>query len=147
MRAESILQVKAKFAKTGASVDSGNSQTNGQSGNTAQGSVSGDSGGIWHPGRRSIRIRNWQPSSGGSSGDGGSASSEISYSVYEAAAFTIANEEVTVSINVDELDILSVAEGQTAAVTLDALEGETFEGTITYVAGTASSGSSSVKYR
>ena len=42
---ESILQVKAKFAKTGASVDSGNSQTNGQSGNTAQGSVSGDSGG------------------------------------------------------------------------------------------------------
>ena len=27
---------------------------------------------------------------------------------------------MTVSINVDELDILSVAEGQTAAVTLDA---------------------------
>ena len=53
---------------------------------------------------------------------------------------------MTVSINVDELDILSVAEGQTAAVTLDALEGETFEGTITYVAGTASSGSSSAKY-
>lgn len=44
MRA-SILQVKAKFAKTGASVDSGNSQTNEQSGNTAQGSVSGDFGG------------------------------------------------------------------------------------------------------
>ena len=53
---------------------------------------------------------------------------------------------MTVSINVDELDILSVAEGQRAAVTLDALDGETFEGTITYVAGTASSGSSSAKY-
>ena len=49
---ESILQVKAKFAKTGASVDSGNSQTNGQSGNTAQGSVSGDSGGNLASGRR-----------------------------------------------------------------------------------------------
>ncbi len=141
---ESFLQVKAKFAKTGASVDSGNSQTNGQSGNTAQGSVSGDSGGNLASGSSGASASGTgSASSGGSSGDGGSASSEISYSVYEAAAFTIAsNEEVTVSINVDELDILSVAEGQTAAVTLDALEGETFEGTITYVAGTASSGSS-----
>lgn len=145
---ESILQVKAKFAKTGASVDSGNSQTNGQSGNTAQGSVSGDSGGNLASGSSGASASGTgSASSGGSSGDGGSASSENSYSVYEAAAFTIAsNEEVTVSINVDELDILSVAEGQTAAVTLDALEGETFEGTITYVAGTASSGSSSAKY-
>ena len=145
---ESFLQVKAKFAKTGASVDSGNSQTNGQSGNTAQGSVSGDSGGNLASGSSGASASGTgSASSGGSSGDGGSASSEISYSVYEAAAFTIAsNEEVTVSINVDELDILSVAEGQTAAVTLDALEGETFEGTITYVAGTASSGSSSAKY-
>ena len=145
---ESILQVKAKFAKTGASVDSGNDQTNGQSGNKAQESASGNVGGNLASGAAGASTSGTgSASSGGSSGDGGSASSEISYSVYEAAAFTIAsNEEVTVSINVDELDILSVAEGQTVAVTLDALEGETFEGTITYVAGTASSGSSSAKY-
>ena len=145
---ESILKVKARFAKTGASVDSGNSQTNGQSGNTAQESASGDVGGNLASGASGSSASGvGSASSVGDSGEGGSASSEELYSAFEAAAFTIAsNEEVTVSINVDELDILSVAEGQRAAVTLDALDGETFEGTITYVAGTASSGSSSAKY-
>lgn len=33
-------------------------------------------------------------------------------------------------INVDELDITSVKTGQTAKITLDAIEGEEFEGTI-----------------
>lgn len=49
-------------------------------------------------------------------------------------------------INVDELDITSVKTGQTAKITLDAIEGEEFEGTITSVSSEASSGSSSAKY-
>ena len=41
-------------------------------------------------------------------------------------------------INVDELDITSVKTGQTAKITLDAIEGEEFEGTITSVSSEAS---------
>lgn len=154
---ESILQVKAKFAKTGAAADTGNGQANGQSGNTTQESASGDggtdedgsaSGGYLAAGAAGTATSgSGSASSGSSSGDGSSNSSENQYSVYEAAAFTIASDkEATVAINVDELDIQSVAEGQTAVVTLDALEGEEFEGTITHVSGTASSGSGSAKY-
>ena len=38
---------------------------------------------------------------------------------------------MTVTIQVDELDILSVREGLRADMTLDALEGQSFEGTVT----------------
>ena len=76
-----------------------------------------------------------------------SSSSGDEYSLYEAAAFSIVNEdEAVVSIQVDELDILSVKEGQTAAITMDAVEDQEFEGTITKVSATASGDSSSAKY-
>lgn len=84
-------------------------------------------------------------SSDSASTDGNSTSTQ--YSAYETAAFSIASDEkATVSINVDELDITSVKEGQTAKITLDAIDGEEFEGTITSVSSEASSGSSSAKY-
>ena len=77
--------------------------------------------------------------------DGNSSSAQ--YSAYETAAFSIASDDkATVSINVDELDITSVKEGQTAKITLDAIDDEEFEGTITSVSSEASSGSSSAKY-
>ena len=83
--------------------------------------------------------------SGGSSSSDSVSASE--YSVCEAAAFSISSpDEAVVSINVDELDILSVEKGQTAVITLDALENQEFEGTITKVSASASSGSSSAKY-
>lgn len=94
-------------------------------------------------------------SSEGTSGSAASSGSVSSvgttgasdYSLYETAAFSIASAtEASVSINVDELDILSVKEGQTATVTLDALDGQEFEGTITEVSNEASSGNSSAKY-
>lgn len=54
-------------------------------------------------------------------------------------AFTaVVSDNVALTVNIDELDILSVREGQQAAVTLDAVEGKTFAGTITKVAETAS---------
>lgn len=78
---------------------------------------------------------------------GSSSSSGDAYNLYEAAAFSIVNEdEAVVSIQVDELDILSVKEGQTAAITMDAVEDQEFEGTITKVSATASGDSSSAKY-
>ena len=61
--------------------------------------------------------------------------------------FTISkNENVLLSVNIDELDILSIQEGQKAAVTLDALEGQEFEGEITKISLTASNSGGVTKY-
>ena len=55
-------------------------------------------------------------------------------------------ETVTVSITVDELDVLSVRTGQTVQVTLDALPGQSFTGVITDVNTTASNDGGNTKY-
>lgn len=44
-----------------------------------------------------------------------------------------ADEKMAVTVSVDELDILSLQEGQTAEVTLDAIGSEVFEGTVTKI--------------
>lgn len=62
-------------------------------------------------------------------------------------AFTIAgNEEMILAISVDELDINSVEKGQQAEVTFDAIEEETFEGTVTKVGNSASASGGVAKY-
>ena len=161
---ESILQIKAKFSKTassegtsgsaaaGAASDgvsaitgstgsqsgTSDSSASGMSGSSASGSASGTAG-SGNAGSASAA------SSGSVSSVGTTGTSD--YSLYETAAFSIASAtEASVSINVDELDILSVKEGQTATVTLDALDGQEFEGTITEVSNEVSSGNSSAKY-
>lgn len=161
---ESILQIKAKFSKTasgegtsgsvaaGAASDgvsaitgstgsqsgTSDSSASGMSGSSAAGSASGTAG-SGNAGSASAA------SSGSVSSVGTTGTSD--YSLYETAAFSIASAtEASVSINVDELDILSVKEGQTATVTLDAVDGQEFEGTITEVSNEASSGNSSAKY-
>lgn len=69
------------------------------------------------------------------------------YDNTEITAFTIASEETMIlSVNVDELDINSVETGQKAEVTMDAIEDETFEGTVTKVGNTASASSGVAKY-
>ncbi|KMZ53338.1 HlyD family efflux transporter periplasmic adaptor subunit [Dorea sp. D27] len=157
---DSILKIKARFAKT-AAPGTDDAKNSGQEGSSASGSATGglsggnagtagaeaagaslgDTSGTGSAGAGSAA------SGGGTSGGDTGTSDSGEYSIYEAAAFTIASgEDMTVSINVDELDILSVEQGQSAAVTLDALDGEEFEGTITNVAQTASSGGSSAKY-
>lgn len=158
---DSILMIKARFAKTAvaqsaddakkdsqdSSSASGSSALGKEGGSTgtaaaqAAGAASGDSYGTGSAGAGSAA------SGGSTSGSGSGTSGGSVYSAYEAAAFTIASgEDATVSIQVDELDILSVEQGQPAAVTLDALDGQEFEGTVTNVSQTASSGSSSAKY-
>lgn len=87
-----------------------------------------------------------QSGSSGSTASAGS-SSEDYYSNYKAVAFTIEKREnATIVASVDELDILSVEEKQTAVITLDALEGEEYEGTVTKVATSATAGNGSTKY-
>lgn len=166
---ESILKIKAQFAKTGkatadssdenqsvdsASQNTGNS-TSENSANAASGSANSNSGTFKLPQVSGESVSAQAKASGGSvsgsSSAGNSASSGSSSSdednVSMTTAFSIASRnQAAVSIQVDEMDINSVKEGQSATITLDALEGETFEGTITNVSSVASSSGNSVKY-
>lgn len=87
-------------------------------------------------------------SSGGSTSSASSGSSESSDSFVETvSAFVIANgDKMVVTMNVDELDILSMKEGLSAEITLDAVEGTVFAGEITSVSGSANSGSGVAQY-
>lgn len=170
---QSVLRIKAKFSKTSSKTEnSNNSNNNSNNNNSNNGNTSGSSVSSETAGSGSGTTGNASGESGNESGtsgsvgssSGGTSSSGTSadasgdtsdsastvtsqYSAYETAAFSIAsNDKATVSINVDELDITSVKTGQTAKITLDAIEGEEFEGTITSVSSEASSGSSSAKY-
>ena len=71
------------------------------------------------------------------------AASASSGSVSETTVLTLSpNDHMTVSVSVDELDILSVQKGQTASVTVDALGDVPISGTVTGIdtTGTASGG-------
>lgn len=73
------------------------------------------------------------------------SSSESETYANDVTAFTLAsNDNMVISVSVDELDINSVAIGQEASITLDAIEDETFTGTVTKVGNSASSSSSGV---
>lgn len=162
---ESILQIKAKFSKTASSEGTSGSAAagaasdgvsaitgstgsqSGTSGSSASGSASGTSGSGNSGSASSGSVNSGSASAASSGSDSSGTTGTFDYSLYETAAFSIASAtEASVSINVDELDILSVKEGQTATVTLDALDGQEFEGTITEVSNEASSGNSSAKY-
>lgn len=163
---ESILQIKAKFSKTssgegtsgsaaagaasnGISSINGNSESS-QSSNSSDevaSSVSGNGGTASVSGGSTGASGSTSATSAGTEESASGTTGTSEYSLYETAAFSIASAtQASVSINVDELDILSVKEGQTATVTLDALDGQEFEGTITEVSSEASSGNSSAKY-
>ncbi len=68
-------------------------------------------------------------------------------SVYTVSKTTLVEitpqDTMTITITIDELDILSLEEGQTAQVTLDAFPGQAFEGEVTAIdfSGTNSGGS------
>ena len=81
-------------------------------------------------------------STGGMSGSfgamGGSTQTETENSYYDLSTVTVASVipqgEVTISITVDELDISLVKTGMEVEVTVNALTGEAFTGTVTEIA-------------
>ena len=83
------------------------------------------------------------------SGSGNTAESQAAKR-YDTTGTTILSitpqETVSVTITVDELDILSVQEGQKASVTLDALTGRSFTGIISEVDITAANEGGNTKY-
>lgn len=76
-----------------------------------------------------------------------SSSAENTNSDSEVTAFTIVSSDTMVlSVNVDELDINSVSQGQQAEITLDAIENENFTGIVTKVGSSAGSSGGVAKY-
>ena len=75
------------------------------------------------------------------SSDNSSSASTISM----VTAFTLSTQgNLSVSVSVDELDINSMSIGQEATVTLDAIENQSFTGTVSSIANTSSSSSGGV---
>ena len=81
---------------------------------------------------------------------GGSTQEEEEFEAYSLAtvevATVIAQEKMTLSIQVDEQDILKLQEGQTAEVAVEALPGQVFTGTITNLGTTGSDNGGSSKF-
>lgn len=88
-------------------------------------------------------------STGTGSSNTGSSSDTAQASQYstDVAAFTMSSDDnMVLSVNVDELDINSVSNGQTAALTFDAIEDKEFEGEVTKVGSSASASGGVAKY-
>ena len=78
---------------------------------------------------------------------GAAAGAASLYSAYETPGFQVApDSDMKLVINIDELDILSVSEGQSAEVELDAMDGELFTGTVTSVSREGVNTGGSTKY-
>ena len=67
---------------------------------------------------------------------------------YRSIGFTIAmGETMMLSVEIDELDILSISKGQEASVTFNAIGGKEYLGVITRISDTSSSTGNSARYR
>ncbi len=94
--------------------------------------------------------------SGGSHTSGSTTSStteeeevepEDLYAISETKMMSLTpRDAVSVTITVDELDILALEEGQEATITLDALQGQTFTGSVTDIDVTGTNSGGSTKY-
>lgn len=119
----------------------GGMQNTGNAGTSGSVSVSGSAGGSSAASRTDTQSASATSASTASSTQG--SDSNIS----DVTAFTLSPDEtMNLSISVDELDILSIAEGQSADITFDALENQTFTGTVTSISGTASVNGGVAKY-
>jgi multidrug efflux pump subunit AcrA (membrane-fusion protein) len=128
-------------------------QAQGNAGKAAANTQNGSSGGTVSGGSVSV---SGGASSGGSAASvqstasttaSQSAAASDSDSSNSVTAFTVSpDESMELAISVDELDILSISEGQSADITFDALEDQTFTGTVTSISNTASVNGGVAKY-
>lgn len=117
----SKMTIEAKFAVTKEDSSKTNEKSQSQA---SQDSTKSNAGSVTKSGSGS------SANVGGGTGTTTSSSDEVGeYGSNETVIVSIAkNDEVQVSIEVDELDILSIEKGQKATVTLDALENQEFTG-------------------
>lgn len=132
-------------------LSSGISSSGNSSGMSSGTASSGSSSGLSSGTASSSGTSSGTVGSGSSSSSGSNVSSEGSSSMinnYEAVIGTIlVKDEASVTVSIDELDILDIKEGQTANITLDALEDEEYEGEISKIAAEATNSGGSAKYQ
>lgn len=93
-----------------------------------------------------LNIPNMDAASGLGLGSGSSAAAASQIDTRAKIATLAPRDERSLTIQVDELDILLVEEGQPASVSVDAIRGKTFQGTVEKIAKTAVQTSGSAKY-
>lgn len=130
--------------ESGAQNNSGNTQNNLPTG--ANGTQSNDANSTQNNDSSNGSTGGTQSASA-TSASTASSTQDSDSSISDVTAFTLSPDEtMNLSISVDELDILSIAEGQSADITFDALENQTFTGTVTSISGTASVNGGVAKY-
>lgn len=86
-------------------------------------------------------------STGTSSDSSSSSSTSSDVNTELTSAFSIASgDEMTISVNVDEMDILSIETGQKATITFDAIENKEYEGEITSIDKNGTTSNGTTKY-
>ena len=134
---ESQVSPETQNNNTGTPQNTGSSQGAGSTSSGITGSVNAAGG----------TSSGTQTSNGQQSGEEETQTDTASQYSTDTTAFTISGDtSMLLSVSVDELDINSVEQGQTAQVTFDAIEDKTFEGTVTKVGNTASASGGVAKY-
>ena len=134
---ESQVSPETQNNNTGTTQTTGSSQGAGSTSSGITGSVNAAGG----------TSSGTQTSNGQQSGEEETQTDTASQYSTDTTAFTISGDtSMLLSVSVDELDINSVEQGQTAQVTFDAIEDKTFEGTVTKVGNTASASGGVAKY-
>lgn len=134
---ESQVSPETQNNNTGTTQNTGSSQGAGSTSSGITGSVNAAGG----------TSSGTQTSDGQQSGEEETQTDTASQYSTDTTAFTISGDtSMLLSVSVDELDINSVEQGQTAQVTFDAIEDKTFEGTVTKVGNTASASGGVAKY-
>lgn len=145
----SRMTITAKFAKTASDT---NQENNSQSqANEVPSTSSNDTSAYDNMTGGSVDFGSYSYSGGdatvASSDTSSSTTTTDTYNTNGVTAFTIYGQDnYKISLSVDELDILSIKEGQTASITMDALSDQTFEGTVSKVGTIGSTSGSSTKY-
>lgn len=122
---------------TGMTQNTGDTQSGGSMSSGTTGSVNASGG----------NSTATQTSGGQQSEEAETQTDTVSQYSTDTTAFTISGDtSMLLSVSVDELDINSVAQGQKAQVTFDAIEDKTFEGTVTKVGNAASASGGVARY-
>ncbi len=136
----------AASSSTVTNTTTGNSMSSMGSGSMG-GSMGGSSMGGSSMGGSSMGGSTQTPSAGGSFGSPTENEEEAVYEVEMSAVCAVTpGERMTIDISVDELDILSLSAGQEASITLDALPGQSFDGSIQKINTEGTNDGGSTKY-
>lgn len=139
-------QSQATGTESTGTQSAGSASAGSQSVGSGSGSVMSAGSGSSSTGTSSQGASGSAASSDSASDSSGDTTSASEYDT-DTTAFTISgNEQMKISVSVDELDINSVTNGQEAQVTFDALEDETFTGEVTKIGNTASVSGGVAKY-